>query len=189
MNAVIQSFVEETGIEGLVIINPRIFHDERGYFFESYNQQTFAQHGLDYNFVQDNQAFSHYGALRGLHYQTEPYAQAKLVRVVQGAVLDTVVDLRPQSPTFGRWYSIVLSGENKKQLLIPRGFAHGYVVLSPTAEFVYKCDNVYAKQYEGGILYNDPTLQIDWQLPEADLIVSEKDQQLPHFNPHQSPFA
>lgn len=182
------SFVEQTGIEGLVVINPIVWGDERGYFYESYNQQLFEKHGLYYNFVQDNQAFSTYGVLRGLHYQIDPMSQAKLVRVVQGEVLDVVVDLRNLSPTFGKVYSLILSEKNHKQLLVPRGFAHGYVVLSPTAMFVYKCDNLYSKQYEGGILYNDPQLNIDWLLPESDLIISPKDQQQALFDPSNSPF-
>ncbi|MGB1204373.1 MAG: dTDP-4-dehydrorhamnose 3,5-epimerase [Chitinophagales bacterium] len=171
------NFIETTGIRDLVVINPRVFGDERGYFYESYNKKKLEENGLFYDFVQDNQARSSYGVLRGLHYQLAPFAQAKLVRVVEGTVLDVAVDLRKGSPTFGKSFGIVLSAENKKQLLVPRGFAHGYVVLSPTAEFFYKCDNYYAKEQEGGLMYNDPKLNIDWQVPEKDLIISQKDQQ------------
>lgn len=174
-----QPFIEETGFPGLLIVNPPVFADERGYFYESYNKKTFENHGLYYDFVQDNQARSRYGVLRGLHYQLEPHAQAKLVRVTEGKVLDVVVDLRGGSPTFTRWYGVLLSAENRKQLLIPRGFAHGYVVLSATAEFMYKCDNYYNKASETGIAYDDPTLQIDWKVPKDGLIVSEKDLMLP----------
>lgn len=174
-------FIELTGFKDLLVINPPVFYDERGYFFESYNSKLFEQHHLWYNFVQDNQAFSMYGVLRGLHYQKSPHAQAKLVRVTQGKVFDVVVDLRTYSETCGKWYGILLSDENKKQLLVPQGFAHGYVVLSKTAEFVYKCDNYYHRQSEAGIRYNDPFLNIDWQIPNADLIISSKDLQLPSF--------
>lgn len=176
------TFVEETGIPDLVILNPRVFKDKRGYFFESYNQKLLESHGLHYHFVQDNQAASTYGVLRGLHYQTGAFAQAKLVRVIEGVVLDVVVDLRKGSPTFGQSCSVVLSAKNKKQLMVPRGFAHGYIVLSETAEFFYKCDNYYSKAHEGGIIYNDPKLQIDWQVPTKELLISEKDKVLPVFD-------
>ena len=176
------SFIEHTGIADLVVLHPSIFEDNRGYFFESYNKKGLEAHGLHYDFVQDNQARSVRGVLRGLHFQNEPHAQAKLVRVVEGEVLDVAVDLRKKSPTFGQWFGVILSAQNKKQLMIPRGFGHGYVVLSPTAEFFYKCDNYYNKAAEGGIIYNDPTIDIDWQIDEAELIVSEKDIQLPQFN-------
>lgn len=182
------NFVEQTGIAGLVVINPRILGDERGYFYESYNQQQFEKYGLHYHFIQDNQAFSTYGVLRGLHFQVGEYAQAKLVRVMQGSVLDVTVDLRRNSPTFGHTYSIVLSADNHKQLLVPRGFAHGYVVLSETALFVYKCDNYYRRSHESGIRYNDPYLDINWQLPEGSLIVSEKDMEQPFFDPKKTIF-
>ncbi|MBP7534225.1 MAG: dTDP-4-dehydrorhamnose 3,5-epimerase [Chitinophagales bacterium] len=183
INTATETFVQQTGIEGLVVINPRVFGDQRGYFYESYNQQQFEKHGLYYNFVQDNQAFSTYGVLRGLHFQTQPYSQTKLVRVVLGEVLDVVVDLRHQSKTYGQSYSIILSADNHKQLLVPQGFAHGYVVLSQEALFVYKCDNYYAPKHDSGILYNDPQLAIDWMIPESDMIVSEKDQIQPLFDP------
>lgn len=174
-------FLEKTEFEGLFVINPKILSDERGYFFESYNEKTLLQYGLHYNFVQDNQARSQYGVLRGLHFQAPPFEQAKLVRVVQGAVLDIAVDIRPNSNTFGKAFSLVLSDQNHKQMLIPRGFAHGYVVLTPTAEFVYKCDNYYSKAHDMGIIYNDPQLNINWQLPQNQLIISEKDKNLPTF--------
>ena len=175
----------DTPIEGLKVFLPNVFEDERGYFFEAFNQNIFEQGGIIANFVQDNQARSTFGVLRGLHYQVEPYAQAKLVRVLQGEVLDIAVDIREGSPTYGESYSLVLSAENKRQLFIPRGFAHGYVVLSETAEFFYKCDNYYSKEHEGGIRYNDPTLNIDWEIPFKDAILSEKDQNLPLFGNHR----
>ena len=165
----------ETPFEGLWVFEPTVYHDERGYFFESYNRRIWAEAGIDAEMVQTNQARSTKGVLRGLHYQVAPMAQAKLVRVVEGEVLDVVVDLRENSSTYGQWYSIRLSTENKKQLFVPRGFAHGYVVLSETAEFVYKCDNYYSKAHEGGIRYDDPTLRIDWQFDLSEVILSAKD--------------
>jgi dTDP-4-dehydrorhamnose 3,5-epimerase len=168
-----------TAFPGLFIFEPVVFKDERGYFFESYSEQAFEQQGISIRFVQDNQSFSRRGVIRGLHYQLEPYAQTKLVRVLQGRVLDVALDIRVGSPTFGRYMSIELSAENKKQFLIPRGFAHGFSVLSETAELSYKCDGLYNKASEGGILYNDPALGIDWQVPAAEAIVSSKDQELP----------
>lgn len=177
--------VQTTPISGLLVFEPRIFADERGYFFESYNQRTWADAGVNTVFVQDNQARSTKGVLRGLHYQSGEMAQAKLVRVVEGEVLDVAVDLRTNSATYGQWYSILLSAENKRQLLVPRGFAHGYVVLSDTAEFFYKCDNYYSKEHEGGIRYDDPTVGIDWQFDLDQVIVSEKDRLLPFFGQHK----
>lgn len=174
-----------TPIQDLMVFEPQVWPDERGYFFEAFNAQTFKAAGIEANFVQDNQARSTFGVLRGLHYQSEPFAQAKLVRVLEGEVLDVVVDIRPQSPTYGQSYSIRLSANNKKQLYVPRGFAHGYVVLSPTAEFFYKCDNFYSKAHEGGIHYNDPQLQIDWEIDLSEAILSEKDQVLPYFGEHK----
>ena len=165
----------ETGFPGLLVFEPKIFSDDRGYFFESFNANVFFEKGITRNFVQDNQAFSSYGILRGLHYQLAPHAQSKLVRVIQGEVLDVVVDLRKGSPTFGKQYSISLSAENQKQLYVPRGFAHGYAVLSDTALFFYKCDNFYNKNAEQGIAYNDPALNIDWKIPTDKIILSEKD--------------
>ncbi len=175
-----------TPIPGLIIFEPRIFPDERGYFFESYNQRTWAEAGLQANFVQDNQARSTRGVLRGLHYQIGEMAQAKLVRVLEGEVLDVVVDIREGSPTYGQWYGVRLSAENKRQLFVPRGFAHGYVVLSETAEFFYKCDNFYSKAHEGGIRYDDPALAIDWEIDLSEVIVAGKDLALPFLGKHRS---
>lgn len=170
-----------TPIADLIVFEPAVFHDDRGYFFESYNQKVWADAGVHIDFVQDNQARSTRGVLRGLHYQTGEMAQAKLVRVVEGEVLDVAVDLREHSPTLGQWYSVRLSAENKRQLLVPRGFAHGYVVLSETAEFAYKCDNFYSKAHEGGLRFDDPILGIDWQFDLDKVLVSEKDLALPGF--------
>ncbi len=164
-----------TSFPGLLIFEPRIFEDSRGYFFESYNEQLFRSEGIQIPFLQDNQAKSGYGVIRGLHYQLNPYSQTKLVRVLSGSILDVVVDLRKGSPTYGQSYSLELSGENKKQVLVPQGFAHGYSVLSETAEVFYKCDNFWNKEAEGGIMYNDPSLNIDWQVPADKAIVSDKD--------------
>ncbi len=165
----------ETGFPGLLIFTPPIFRDSRGYFFESFNAKFFENQGIKRGFLQDNQALSTYGIVRGLHYQLAPHAQAKLVRVIQGEVLDVVVDLRVGSPTFAKQFSIVLSAENNKQLYVPRGFAHGYAVLSTTALFFYKCDSFYSKNSESGIAYNDPALSIDWKIPPDKIILSEKD--------------
>ncbi len=173
-----------TPIDDLLVFEPKVWEDERGYFFESFNQNAFDDFGLNVNFVQDNQAKSTYGVLRGLHYQKAPYGQAKLVRVLQGKVLDVAVDIRKDSKTFGQHYTIILSAENKKQLFVPRGFAHGYVVLSETAEFFYKCDNFYNKSAEGGIRYDDERLNIDWNLDLNKAILSEKDTILPRFGEH-----
>ena len=175
----------DTPIADLVIFEPRVLYDERGYFFESYNRKVWHEAGFDIDFVQANQARSTRGVLRGLHYQVAPMAQAKLVRVVEGEVLDVVVDLREDSATYGQWYSIRLSAENKRQLFVPRGFAHGYVVLSETAEFVYQCDNFYAKDLEGGLRFDDPALAIDWEFDLDQVIVSEKDLALPGFGEHR----
>lgn len=171
----------ETGFKGLMVFEPRVFADSRGYFFESFNKQTFKDAGIDVEFVQDNESKSQRGVLRGLHYQLNPMAQSKLVRVVEGEVLDVVVDIRKGSPTFGKHYDIVLTAENKKQLFIPRGFAHGFSVLSPTCIFQYKCDNYYSKESEGGISYNDPALGINWGFDLKEAIVSDKDKTLPLF--------
>jgi dTDP-4-dehydrorhamnose 3,5-epimerase len=165
----------DTGFPGLKIFEPRVIYDNRGYFFESYSKHAFEQVGLNYEWVQDNQSCSSYGVIRGMHYQLEPYAQAKLVRVLSGKIWDVVVDLRVGSPTFGKVFSVELSGENKLQLLIPRGFAHGFSVLSETVEVMYKCDNFYHKESEGSIIWNDPALGIDWKIPADQVIVSEKD--------------
>lgn len=175
--------VIETKLQGCYILEPDVFIDDRGYFLETFNKVRFeAAVGQEINFVQDNQSFSKRGVVRALHYQRGDFAQAKLVRVLYGRVLDVAVDLRRNSPTFGEHFSIELSAENKKQLFIPRGFAHGFVTLSETAEFFYKCDNFYNQKAEGGIIFNDPTLNIDWKFPESDFIVSAKDKKLPEFN-------
>jgi dTDP-4-dehydrorhamnose 3,5-epimerase len=171
-----------TPLPGVIVFEPRVFPDDRGFFFESYNQRLFNDNNILNVFVQDNQSFSSYGVIRGLHYQREPHAQSKLVRVVQGKILDVVVDLRTGSPAFGKSFGIELSAENKKQLFIPRGFAHGFSVLSETAELAYKCDQFYNKQSESGIRYNDPHLKIDWKIPSGKALISEKDAQLPEFN-------
>lgn len=172
----------ETKLKGCFIIEPKIIRDERGYFMESFNEQTFQKGiGQTVHFVQDNQSYSTKGVLRGLHYQTGEYAQAKLVRVLQGEVLDVAVDIRPNSDTFGHYEAIVLSGENQKQFFIPRGFAHGFLVTSETATFFYKCDNFYNKESEGGLMYNDETINIDWQFPTAELLISDKDTILPNL--------
>ncbi|HEU4495532.1 MAG TPA: dTDP-4-dehydrorhamnose 3,5-epimerase [Flavobacterium sp.] len=170
----------QTKLKGCYILEPKIIQDGRGYFMESYNQKTF-QEGTESQtvFVQDNQSFSTKGVLRGLHYQTGEHAQAKLVRVLQGKVLDVAVDIRPGSETFGEHVSVLLSAENQIQFFVPRGFAHGFVVLSETATFFYKCDNFYNKESEGGVIYNDPNLNIDWQVAPNDLLISEKDSILP----------
>jgi dTDP-4-dehydrorhamnose 3,5-epimerase len=174
--------IEKTFIQDLVILTPRVFEDSRGYFFEAYNQAHFHQNGIDYKFIQDNQSFSKRGVIRGLHLQINPFAQAKLVRVLEGEILDVAVDLRKNSSTYGQHYSVVLSAENKKQLMVPHGFAHGFSVLSETASVLYKVDQLYHKESERGIRYDDPTLAIDWQLDSKEVIVSEKDLILPSFN-------
>ena len=175
----------KTEIPGLLLFEPKVFGDDRGYFFESYNARTWKEEaGLTINFVQDNQAFSARGVLRGLHYQTGAAAQAKLVRVLQGEVLDVVVDLREGSPTYGQSYTCRLSDENNLQLFVPKGFAHGYVVLSETATFFYKCDNFYSKQHEGGIRYDCPKLKIDWEMEPDNLIVAERDRNFPSLGEH-----
>ena len=168
-----------TDFRGLIIFEPTVLKDSRGYFFESYSERVFHAEGINDRFVQDNQSKSSYGVIRGLHYQLNPYAQTKLVRVLSGAILDVAVDIRTGSPTYGEAFSIELSSENNKQLLIPKGFAHGFSVLSETAEVMYKCDEFYNKESEGGIIYNDVSLNIDWQIPEDKAIVSDKDQQQP----------
>lgn len=173
----------ETPLKDCCLIEPTIFEDERGYFYEKFNEKKFHElTGLDTHFVQDNVSKSSYGVLRGLHLQKGEHAQAKLVSCAEGKVFDVAVDLRPDSPTFGKWFGVELSDENKLQLFIPRGFAHGFSVLSPTAIFTYKCDNYYNKESESGVIWNDKDLDIDWKLPLSDIILSEKDQLLNTMN-------
>lgn len=167
----------DTSIEGVVILEPRIYGDHRGYFFESFSKKRFKKYVCNTHFVQDNESYSKFGVLRGLHFQKPPFAQSKLVRVVKGEVLDISVDIRKGSPTFGKHVSVYLSDENKRQVFIPRGFAHGFAVLSKDAIVQYKCDNYYAPLYEGAIAYNDPSLEIDWRVEEAQIQLSEKDKQ------------
>lgn len=173
--------VIETSIPGVVIIEPRIFGDERGYFFESFSQRDFEQQVRQIAFVQDNESKSRYGVLRGLHYQKPPFAQSKLVRVVKGKVLDVAVDVRKGSPAFGKHVAVELSEENKRQFFIPRGFAHGFAVLSEEAVFQYKCDQFYAPEFEGALAWDDPDLGIDWQIPAEKIILSEKDKNHPRL--------
>ena len=172
---------EKTDIEDLIVIVPPVYEDDRGYFFEAYNKEQFIKNGLLIDFIQDNQSFSTQGVIRGLHFQIGPYAQTKLVRVLEGEILDVVVDLRLDSKTYGHTFSILLSAENKKQLLVPAGFAHGFSVLSETASVMYKVDQVYNKESERGIRYDDPILNIDWQIAPDKLVVSDKDLVLPYF--------
>lgn len=167
--------VIKTEFEGLVILEPKVFEDHRGFFMESYNKQVLEANGINYDFIQDNQSKSSFGVLRGLHFQNPPHAQTKLVRALQGRIIDAVVDIRKSSPTYGKSFTIELSAENKRQLLVPKGFAHGFSVLSETAEILYKCDSFYNKESEGGLMYNDPAFNIDWGLSESDIILSEKD--------------
>jgi dTDP-4-dehydrorhamnose 3,5-epimerase len=179
--------VTKTPLQDCVLLKPAVFEDPRGFFFESFNHNRFKElTGHEVNFVQDNQSWSSYGVVRGLHFQQGEQAQAKLVRVLKGEVLDVAVDLRPASPTFGQHFSAILSEENKLQLFVPRGFAHGFAVLSDHAEFFYKCDNYYNKQSEGAIIFNDPTLNIDWRLPEADILVSDKDRENGSFEAYKN---
>jgi len=169
----------KTDFPGLFVYEPTVFEDSRGFFFESYSEKTFQQQGIDIHWVQDNQSSSCYGVIRGLHYQLPPYDQTKLVRALRGKILDVVVDIRKGSPTYGKSFSKVLTAKNKRQLLIPKGFAHGFSVLSERAEVLYKCDGFYNKESEGGIIYNDPELNIDWRIPADEAIVSDKDNVLP----------
>ncbi len=178
----------ETKFADLLVLEPKVWGDDRGYFFESFNKDALLNHGVKIEWIQDNEAFSERGVLRGLHYQLEPKAQTKLVRVAHGEVLDVVLDIRPDSDTFGESFSIILSGTNKKQLLVPKGFAHGYVVLSETALFLYKVDNLYSQELEAGIKFDDPKLNIDWILPAAELKLSNKDKVQPTFDDHK-PFS
>ena len=172
--------VLNTDIEGVVIVEPKVFGDERGYFMESFSERDFEVHtGLNVRFVQDNESCSKRGVLRGLHFQKEPYAQAQLVRVVRGRVLDVAVDIRPASPTFGKYVMTELSGDNHRQMFIPKGFAHGYVVLEDDTVFQYKCDEYYHPEAEGGIAWNDPQIGIEWPIAEGEVILSEKDKNRP----------
>lgn len=178
-----------TTLPGLIIIEPVVFEDSRGFFFESYNENLYRANHIPVTFVQDNQSRSTYGVVRGLHYQRPPHAQSKLVRVISGAVIDTVLDLRVGSPTYGETFSIELSADNKKQLFIPKGFAHGFSVISGIAEVTYKCDSYYHRDSESGILYSDPQLKIDWKIPTDKIRVSEKDNVLPLFNAYAGEFT
>ncbi|WP_166921694.1 dTDP-4-dehydrorhamnose 3,5-epimerase [Flavobacterium poyangense] len=180
--------IEKTFIEGLIILTPSVFKDNRGSFFESFNTNTFRDLGIDFEFVQDNESHSRKGTIRGLHYQNPPFAQTKLVRVLQGEIMDVAVDLRKDSPTYGKSFTVFLSDKNKKQLLIPQGFAHGFSVLSDTASVLYKCDQFYNKTAEGGIKFDDPGLHIDWGVDLEKAIVSEKDQILPFIENCNSQF-
>ena len=178
----------KTNIEGVVIIEPRIFKDDRGYFFESFSQREFEEKVCKTTFVQDNESKSSYGVLRGLHFQKPPFAQSTLVRVIKGAVLDVAVDIRKGSLTFGQYVSVELTGENHRQFFIPRGFAHGFSVLSEEVIFQYKCDNFYSPQSEGAIAWNDPDLNIDWRIPAEKVVLSEKDSKHPRLKDWQNVF-
>ena len=171
-----------TPLNNLLVIEPRVFEDSRGYFFEGYNKEKLNKEGIQIDFVQDNQSRSAYGVVRGLHFQRNPKAQAKLVRVIEGTIYDVAVDCRKGSPSFGKWHGVELSANNKKQLLVPEGFAHGFSVLSENATVFYKCNEFYAPEYDAGIAYNDTFLNIDWRVPETKMILSEKDRSLPDFN-------
>ncbi len=180
--------VMETPIRDLVVVKPKVFNDARGFFLETYNRARYVEAGINAEFVQDNMSKSSYGVIRGLHFQKDPHCQAKLVSVVEGAVYDVAVDLRAGSPTYGQWYGVELTGENRWQFFIPRGFAHGFSVLSETAVFTYKCDNLYCPAAEGGVLFSDPTLNIDWRIPQEKAIISEKDTKHPLFKDLQTEF-
>lgn len=171
--------ITKTALDGVVIIEPQVFEDARGYFFESWNKAKMEEAGLNYDFIQDNQSKSCYGTIRGIHFQKGEFSQAKLVRVLQGTVLDVAVDLRKDSKTFGQHVAVELSAENNRQLMIPRGFGHGFSVLTPTAVFAYKCDNVYNKASEAGIRFDDPALGIDWKVKLEEAVLSDKDKILP----------
>lgn len=178
----------KTSIDGVVIIEPRVFGDDRGYFFESFSEKRFKEQVCNTHFVQNNESCSKFGVLRGLHFQKPPFAQSKLVRVVMGEVLDVAVDIRKGSPTFGKFVSAHLSAKNKRQVFIPRGFAHGFVVLSNEAIFQYKCDNYYAPEFEGAIAYNDPSLKIDWGVEKSQIKLSDKDMQNALLQEIENPF-
>jgi len=180
--------IVKTKFPGLLVIEPRVFEDSRGFFFESYNERALKENGIDIRFVQDNQSSSCYGVIRGLHYQLPPHAQTKFVRVLEGTVLDVVVDIRKGSPTYGEAFSIELSADNKKQLFVPAGCAHGFSVLSERAQLLYKCDAFYNKESEGGISFKDPALKIDWQIPADEAIISDKDKDLPSLKDCKNTF-
>jgi len=180
--------VIQTDFDGLLVLEPQVYIDDRGYFFEAYNRQVFKSIGLDFDFVQDNESRSKFGVLRGLHFQRPPKSQTKLVRVVTGEILDVVVDLRQRSTTFAKYFTIKLSSENRKQLLVPKGFAHGFVVLSEAAEVVYKCDEFYDPKLDGGLRFDDPTINIPWRSHANDLQLSEKDRRLPFLPDVNLPF-
>lgn len=180
--------IEKTFINDLVIVEPNIIEDERGYFFEAYNKTKFSDLGINIKFIQDNQSYSKRGTLRGLHYQNPPFAQTKLIRVLEGEIIDVVVDLRKNSSTYGKSFSLLLSAENRRQLLVPQGFAHGFSVVSENASVLYKCDQFYNKASEGGIKFNDPSLNIDWGISSIHTIVSEKDKTLPNIEDCNSLF-
>ncbi|RYY39309.1 MAG: dTDP-4-dehydrorhamnose 3,5-epimerase [Chitinophagaceae bacterium] len=173
--------VQTTPLPGLLIIEPRVFADTRGYFYEAWNEASFAEQGIGGHFVQDNQSRSTYGVIRGLHYQLNPHAQAKLIRCLEGTILDVAVDIRKDSPTYGQHYALELSSDNHRQLYIPAGFAHGFSVLSESATILYKCDHLYNKESEAGVRFDDPALGIDWRVSVADAIISERDAALPLF--------
>ena len=181
--------VIKTDFPGLMIIEPKVYGDARGYFFESYNQMAIADAGIHTIFRQDNQSFSKYGVIRGLHFQQHPHSQTKLIRALEGAIYDVALDLRKGSPTFGKWFGLELSAENKRQLYIPQGFAHGFSVLSDQAAILYKCDDFYNPQSEGGVLYNDPALGINWKIDADKAIVSDKDKILPTFDQVKTNFV
>ena len=179
----------KTELDGPFLFEPMVFEDERGFFFESYNEQVFMANSVKARFVQDNQSFSKKGVIRGMHYQLEPFGQSKLVRVLQGSIFDVIVDIRKGSPGFGKWIGFELSSKNKRQLFVPKGFAHGFSVLSETAEVMYKCDQFYHRESEGGILFDDPTLGIDWKMTKGQEIVSSKDLLLPSFAESKNNFT
>jgi len=178
----------KTGLDGVLIYEPKVFPDDRGYFFESYNQKSFLDNGLNYTFVQDNQSLSCYGVLRGLHYQMEPYAQTKLVRVLRGKIWDVAVDIRKKSPTYKKWVGVELTADNFKQILIPKGFAHGLVILEDNTIISYKCDGFYNKESEGGIRFDDPELNIDWKISDKDIVLSDKDLKNPFLKEARNNF-
>lgn len=180
---------QTTPLPGLLVFEPKVFEDSRGYFYEAYSEKIFCQQGINLKFVQDNQSHSKYGVVRGLHYQMNPHAQAKLVRVLDGTIIDAVVDIRAGSPTFGQSFVIELSSENKKQLFVPVGFAHGFAVTSQTATVLYKCDAFYNQESEGGIRYNDPSLNIEWGLPKDKTVLLDKDLDLPSFAEFKNNFV